>query len=173
MKNAAAKYLALLQSPNEDERHEARLALGGVEPEDNWEIAPLILAAASSNTDLVFWSVTALGRLHHRAESAVRTLGDLARSHPAFGVRQAALHALSEIDPGSSIARAAIFSAFEDESPFVRREALQSAISVPAHTAEELEQIGAMAADPDQTVSAWSEVALRNIRVRGKSDHAL
>jgi HEAT repeat protein len=165
--------LSKLQGSNTQERKSASLILGGLIPEDAWPIEPLVDALDSENDDLVFWSIIALGRLEHHAALAVEKISIIAKTHQAFGIRQVALSTLSKIAPKSIVARKAIFSAFTDDSPLVRREALQSSILVHEHTSEELSKIAAMSADRDKTVAAWSDVALRNIRIKLERKNAL
>jgi hypothetical protein len=63
-----------------------------------------------------------------------------------------------------------IFQALNDPVSFVRREALQALISVPNLSADELARIKDMERDPDGDVASWSEIALRNIRLRDRAD---
>ena len=67
---------------------------------------------------------------------------------------------------GTGACAAVVASALADESPFVRREALQAFVAVPAHTSEELAAIDARRDDPDSAVRAWFEIARRDIRSR-------
>ena len=52
------------------------------------------------------------------------------------------------------------------KGPFVRQNALRAMISIKDLTAEDLGQIESMKNDPDYDVVRWSEIALRNIRLR-------
>lgn len=165
--------LLKLQGSSAQERKHATLVLGGLTPEDACPIEPLVQVLSSENDDLVFWSIVALGRLQHQAELAVGKISVIAKTHHAFGIRQVALTALSKIAPDSAAARLAIFAAFADDNPFVRREALQSSILIPEHTSDELSKIAAMSADRDETVAAWSTVVLRNIRIKQEPKNAL
>jgi hypothetical protein len=159
-------WLQDLRSADPDKRRAATSKIGGLTPEDDCSIECFVEAMESHNDDLVFWSVLGLGCLGSRSVAAVPLIASLSRQHSAFGVRQIAISALREISPANPVARRAIFTALSDDNPFVRREALQSCIEVGAHTDEELDQIRAMATDPDKTVSEWSEVVLRNNRIR-------
>jgi HEAT repeat protein len=161
-------FLSMLEGDDAEARHQAKLVLGGLLPDSGWPVEPLVEALNSQSDDVVLWTIVALGRLETRSTPAIDLIANLARGHRALGVRQAALKALSNIEPGAVAARSAIFAALADESALVRREALQSSISVPAHTQAELTQIAEMAADSDESVSRWSEIALRNIRVRSE-----
>jgi len=72
-----------------------------------------------------------------------------------------------DIAPDEPTVKTAVFGAFADSSPFVRRQALQSAIQVVGLSDADLEIIRGLGADPDEAVASWSEIALRNIRLRG------
>jgi HEAT repeat protein len=86
-----------------------------------------------------------------------------------FGLRQAAVNMLAAIAPDDPRARAAVLQALNDSSPFVRREALQALISIEALSAADLARIKDMENDADKDVASWSEIALRNIRLRGEA----
>lgn len=118
---------------------------------------------SSKDDDVVFWCVVALEHLGERGRSAIPQLLLLLEREQLF-LRQSAVTTLAAIGATDEAARAAVFRAFADSSPFVRREALQACISIPKLSADELNRIAAMAADPDEAVASWSEIALRNIR---------
>jgi len=128
-----------------------------------------VAALASSNDDVVFWSEIALEHLGERGAAAIPTLVSLLKREQLF-LRQTAVKALAAVGPRDDRARAAVFAAFGDPSPFVRREALQASIDLPALAVEELAAIAGMATDPDEEVANWSEIALRNIRVRAQKN---
>jgi HEAT repeat protein len=153
-------------------RHASKLAIGDLTPADDVSIEAFLDALESDNETLVFWSVTALGSLGAHSLAAVQALARLCQRHHAFGVRQCSLHALSKIDPSAPEAKAAFLAALGDDNPSVRREALHACIAVPNLAASDIARIGALANDPDETVAAWSEVALRNIGLRSKHGHA-
>ena len=148
------------------------LHLGGVTPDDRVPLQPLIDAVSRGREPEVFWAVVALGRLKDPAAVAVPLLCKVAAEHPAFGVRQAALIAIAKIAPGDERVKAAVLAAFKDPSPFVRRQALQETIKLGGLTPDELAAIKACENDPDEAVADWSEIALRNIRLRGTGGSA-
>jgi HEAT repeat protein len=161
------KWLSWLQYGNHSERKEATLILGGLKPSDPVRLSPLVQALESEDDNLIFWCVIALGRLRSRARRAVpRLLPLLERS--AFGIRQAVVLTLSKIAPNDERVKGAILGALKDPSPLVRRQALQAAIVIPHLTKGELRSIRSMENDLDEAVARWSEVALRNIRLRQK-----
>ncbi|HJT33499.1 MAG TPA: HEAT repeat domain-containing protein [Pirellulales bacterium] len=124
----------------------------------------------SSNERIVFRAIYALKRLRDDAREAVPELIRLARDAQQFGVRQAAVITLTAIAPEDPRARSAVLAAFEDTSPFVRRQALQAIISAKGLSARDLARIQAMANDPDGVVADWSEIALRNISLSAGGD---
>ena len=157
-------WLSWLTGSSSRRRKEATLILGGLTPEDNVRLAPLIEALSSEIDDLVFWSATGLGCSGSRAINAVSELVRVASFHEQFGNRQAAVSALSEIAPDSAIAKAAVLRSLGDSSPIVRRQALQALIQFTELSADDLCRIEVMEHDPDEAVASWSEIALRNIR---------
>lgn len=160
------EWLSWLTSSDERKRKEVTLTLGGLIPKDRVPIAPLVEALASDNRDLVFWATIGLGCLGPHAATAVAPLSRVAHDHPEFGTRQAAVMALSRIAPSDPTAKVVVLNALDDSNPFVRREALQALIAFEDLSAEELGQIKTMEKDPDEMVARWSEIALRNIRLR-------
>lgn len=146
--------------------------LRAIEPRSRLEIpvALHIEALRDSNDDVVFRAVHALERLGDGAREAVPDLIRLAREGQQIGVRQAAVRALAAGAPEDPRAKAAVLDSLNDNSPFVRREALQSLISIKDLSAGDLVQIEAMANDPDRVVADWSEIALRNIALKAEGD---
>ena len=160
-------WIAWLTDSSEQKRKEARLILGGLRPSDRLRLAPLITALKSTDDNVVFWAVCALGRLRSRARRAVPALIDLVH-HRKSGVRQAAIHALSRLDPNDMRIKGVILQALQDTDPFVRREALQSLISLKNLTNEDIALIQAAGNDADENVARWSEIALRNINLKNR-----
>ena len=160
------EWLEWLLGPDAARRNEAKLFLGGLQPDDEIQLTPLLRGLESSNHDITFWSIVAVTGLAGRAGSAAGKLRELARGHAEFGIRQAAVAALSKVSPADDQTRMTILKALEDESRFVRREALQALISVPRLESADLLRIAAMAKDSDPNVAHWSEVCLRNIARR-------
>jgi HEAT repeat protein len=165
MKPSIQDYLDWVIGEDIELRQEAKLYLGGLTPDDDVSVHPLIDALRSSNDDLAFWAVVALNRLKGKSIDAIPSLLELCVKHEAIGVRQAVITALASIAPETPNVREAVFAAFSDESPFVRREALQAAISLVNLAEADLTAIGEMKGDPDEAVSRWSEIALRNIAI--------
>lgn len=123
-------------------------------------------ALAHPNASLVFWLVTYLGSLGPDARVAVPELIRLLERRPPFGTREAIVGALARIAPDAPEAKAAVFGAFADPDPHVRRGALQATIDLADLSPDDLARIKEMEADPDKHVASWSEVALRNIASR-------
>lgn len=169
-KGTPETWLEWLVGTDEQRSHDARLALGGLTPDDG--IAPdrFIDALSSGDDDVVFWSTVALARLESTAIAAVLPLLELASQHGAFRVRQSAIAALSRIDAARPSVKAGLLAALRDENAFVRREALQALIHVPSLGRTELRLIAEMSSDPDPNVARWSEIALRNIKADRRRD---
>jgi hypothetical protein len=125
-------------------------------------------ALAFPNEDVVFWLVTHLGSLGPKARVAVPELIRLLGQRPPFGTRESIVGALARIAPDSPEAKTAIFGAFTDPDPHVRRAALGAVIDLVHLTAADLARIKAMENDPDEDVADWSEIALRNISLHRK-----
>jgi hypothetical protein len=121
----------------------------------------------STNEKRAMLAFFGLKKLGAQAIEAVPVLSEIAAMSPEFGNRQAAIMSLASIAPGDSAVRLTILKALEDENPFVRREALQALIKVEGLTPADLATIEAMKDDPDEHVAQWSEVTLRNIRLKG------
>jgi HEAT repeat protein len=124
----------------------------------------------SDDHSVVFKAIISSLRLGERAREIVPDLVRLAAVHEKSGVRQFAITSLASIAPDNATVREVIFQALNDPVSFVRREALQALISVPNLSADELARIKDMERDPDSAVASWSEIALRNIRLRGQAD---
>ena len=159
------EWLARLTDPSPRTRKRAVPRVCELAAKDGSLLAILREALRSPNTRAVFWMVSDIGSLGPRGRVAVPELVRVLESHEAFGVRQAAVAALASVAPDDPQAKAAIFRAFADRSPHVRREALQAVISVHDLSEEDLGRIKEMEADADTDVARWSEIALRNIRL--------
>jgi HEAT repeat protein len=140
--------------------------LGVLEADAEVDLEPLLIGLRSTNETVVFWSVTALGRLPRSAGLAADDLARIVLDHPALASRQAAIVALAVLAPSAARTRTTLQAALQDSSPFVRREALQALIEVPNQAEEDLERIRVCASDPDEAVRDWSTIALRNIAAR-------
>jgi hypothetical protein len=90
------------------------------------------------------------------------------REQFAPNVRQMAVMVLPLVGPTDPGSKVAVLAAFDDPSPFVRRQALEAMISFPSHAESDLIRIKAMENDIDKSVASWSEIALRNIRLNSK-----
>jgi hypothetical protein len=158
-------WLRWLEGPDGDLRHEAKLRLGGIMPDDDVPVQPLMHAVAAAREPALFWAIVALGRLGSRASAAVSMLRETAAGHYQFGIRESALVALAKIAPDDAQSKACAVAALGDINPFVRQQALRALISFQGLTTEDLAAIKACESDPDESVSRWSEIALRNIRL--------
>jgi len=157
-------WLKWLVSGDADLSQEARMALGGIFPADGVAPDHFLASLSSSDDTIVFWSVVALAQLGPASLAAIPNLVEISARHDAFGIRQAAVDALSRIGPDHPAVKPAVLAALKDQSPFVRRDALQALIAIPGLQREDLLTIGEMAHDPDGAVSRWSEIALHSIR---------
>lgn len=128
-------------------------------------IEPMLERLRSPDRKKVFRAVVELHRLGERARVAVPELLRIATVED-FGLRQAAVNMLAAVAPDDPCAKAAVLQALNDSSPFVRREALQALISINGLSAADLARIKDMENDSDENVALWSEIALRNIRLR-------
>ena len=179
MINGDGRRVPLIGSPDEwfewltgrdDKRaHEATMILGGLEPSDPVPIPPLVQRLDASTEKAQFWAIIALGRLEINALSAAPRLREIARAHEAFGLRQAAILALKRIAPADPATKETLKLGLGDPNPFVRRETLRAFIDVPNLTPADLQLIAAAATDSNEAVAAWSEIALRNIRLQVES----
>jgi hypothetical protein len=157
--------LADIASGEKKRFKEATAVIAEIEPGTDVDPAVFVSALASSNEDVVFWSAIALEHLGERGLAAVPSLLSLLDREQLF-LRQSAVKTLAAVAAREKKAGEAIFRSFADPSPFVRREALQACIRLPDLSSDERAAIAAMAADRDETVSRWSEITLRNIRLR-------
>ncbi len=137
-------------------------------PREN-SIEPVLEGLRSSDGNKAFRAVFELHRLGERARTAVPELLLIASTTDECGLRQAAVNLLAAIAPDDPRAKAAALQALNDSNPFVRREALQALISIKGLSALDLARIKGMETDSDKDVARWSEIALRNIRLRDES----
>jgi hypothetical protein len=150
------------------------LTAGGLKPIDpnakrpELPIEPVLEGLRSPDGKKVFRAVFELHRFGERARVAVLDLLRVAISDE-FGLRQAAVNMLAAVAPDDPRAKAAALKALDDSSPYVRREALQALISIKVLSAADLARIKNMENDADKDVARWSEIALRNIRLRAKA----
>ena len=121
--------------------HEATIIFGGLEPTDPVPIFPLVRRLDSENHEIQFWAIIALGRLESSALAGAPRLREIARSHEAFGLRQAAIMALKHIAPGDPQTKDTLKITLRDPNPFVRRETLQAFIDIPNLTDADLQLI--------------------------------
>jgi HEAT repeat protein len=156
-----------IASGDKKRREEATRVISELDQDTSVDESVFVEALSATDDDVVFWSVIALEHLGERGSAAIPSLIDLLKREQLF-LRQSALKALAKVGPNDAGAKAGIFRSFEDASPFVRRDALQACIDLYHLSADELAAIAAMATDSDETVSRWSEITLRNIRVRAR-----
>lgn len=133
-------------------------------------IAQVVEELRSSESRKVFRAVIGLQRFGTLARQAVPDLLRIIGTSEEVALRQFGLNTLVAIAPDDPSVKTAVFDAFSDGCPFVRREALQAAISITNPSASDLARIKDMEDDPDDAVSRWSEIALRNIRINAKKE---
>lgn len=121
----------------------------------------------STDPERIFRAMLGLRHLGDLARQAIPELLRLAARSREVKLRQFSLCSLANIAPDDPRTKIAALDGFEDPSPFVRREALQAIVSVKDLSAGDIALIQNMAADSDDAVARWSEIALRNIRLRG------
>jgi hypothetical protein len=149
------------------------LTSGGLKPIDpNAErpevlIEPVLEGLRSSDGNAVFRAILELSRLGGRARAAIPELLRITLSDE-LKLRQAAVNMLGAVAPDDPRAKVTVLQALDDTSPFVRREALQALIAFKGLSASDLARIKDMENDADKNVARWSEIALRNIRLRGE-----
>jgi HEAT repeat protein len=131
-------------------------------------LEPVLMVLRSSDSKKVFRAVIELDRLGDRARAAIPELLRIATSDDV-GLRQAAVGALADVAPDDPRAKAAALQALNDTDPSVREDALRALISIKGLSAADLARIQEMENDPDEDVADEAEIALRNIRLRGKA----
>lgn len=153
------------------------LAEGGLRPFDpaaprpDPPIEPVLHEIRSADGRLVFRGIMALPRFGDRAREAVPDLLRIAAAADEVALRQFSVTILAMVAPDDPRVKGAVFRAFADSSPFVRREALQAAIKVKELSPADLTRIKDMERDPDRDVARWSEIALRNIGLRDRTNN--
>jgi HEAT repeat protein len=160
------EWFTWLTGRDPKKRQEATLILGGLLPDDAVAVEELAARLRDPNDEVVFWAMTGLACLESRASPALEELRRIAASHPRFGLRQGAVHALTRIAPADPLTKVALLDALRDSSPFVRRQTLQGLIEVPELSAGDLGAIQELENDPDPAVRNWVEISLHNIRLR-------
>ncbi len=164
-------WIRWLASDDPKMRKEAVRILGQLDATDRVPVTPFVQALESSSEEVVFWTTVTLGQLGDDARIAVPALCGIVKDYWQSGTRQAALWTLSKIAVDDQQAKEAVLIAFGDVNPFVRREALQAIIKFASLLPGDLEAIKRMEDDSDADVACWSEIALRNIRLRGSPPH--
>lgn len=129
-------------------------------------VEPVLERLRSSDSRKVFSAVFDLQRFGDRATQAVPDLIRFSSESDEFGLRQAAVNTLAAIAPEDHRTKAAFLQALDDVHPSVRREALQALIKIRRLSETDLARIKEMEKDSDKDVARWSEIALRNIRLR-------
>ena len=164
MRNFDAKKL-LKDIISEDRKVHLRAAddISSFDAKSSVDESVFVDALHSENEDIVFWSIIAIEHLGPRGSEAIPKLILLTQDERLF-IRQAAVKALARVGPCDPSAKKGIFQVFHDREACARREALQACIDLPDLNENELEAIAAMATDPDEAVSRWSEIVLRNIK---------
>jgi len=160
--------IADIASGDAERQRKAEEVISEIDHDTDVDASVFVSSLASKNDDVVFWSEIALEHLGDRGGAAIPCLLALLQREPLF-LRQMAVKTLAAVGPKDAEARAAVFRSFVDSSPFVRREALQACIGLPNLSADDLAAIAAMAADSDEAVASWSEIALRNIRLNAQA----
>jgi HEAT repeat protein len=158
-----AEWLSWLVSGDDAQVKQARLALGGIQPGDDVDVAPLVSALDSGHETLTFWALVALGCIGPAASSALKQIHALALHSAHIGTRQACAIALARIAPEDRAGIDTLLRQIADEHPFVRREALQALIGMKNLVEVDLAAIEAAASDPHPDVARWARIAIRDI----------
>jgi hypothetical protein len=156
--------IADIASGDAERQRQAQDVISEIDHDTEVDASVFVSSLASKNDDVVFWSEIALEHLGERGSAGIPSLLALLQREQLF-LRQYAVKTLATIGARHAEVRAAVFHAFTDSSPFVRREALQACIKFQNLSADQLAAIAAMAADSDEAVARWSEITLRNIRL--------
>jgi len=157
-------WFSWLAGTDDTKWKDATLILGGLESNDPVDIQALSVGLKSGHKDVAFWTVVGLGRLGHRAAECLPELIEIVTQHERFGLRQAAVMAITKINPEDARTKRALLRALSDESPFVRREAVHALIKVRPLSSLDLQRIRALKEDPDDAVARWAGIALVNIQ---------
>jgi HEAT repeat protein len=161
----ATQLVSDIASGDHARREEATEVIGRFECDTDVDVSVFVAALAATDEDVVFWSAVALEHLGERGSAAIPILLRLLERKQLF-LRQSAVKALAAVGPTDRRAKIGILSCFADHSPFVRREALQACIQLRDLSVDEFAAIAGMATDSDEAVARWSEIALRNLRIR-------
>jgi hypothetical protein len=129
-------------------------------------IGPIIEDLRSDDPKRIHLALIELPRLGELASEAAPELARIASTFERVATRQGALYALVSAAPDDPRSKLAAMEALKHESPYMRRQALQALISIKGLGVQDLAQIESMEQDPDENVARWSEIALRNIRLR-------
>jgi HEAT repeat protein len=162
----ARQILDDLASGNEARRRDATDAIVRLHPDSELDDFAFAAALDSPDDNVVYWAGVALRRLGPRSAAAIPSLLALLRREQLH-LRQTAVKALASVGPEDPDARAAVFAALGDDSAFIRREALQSCLTLPVLTADDYAAIAGMATDSDPEVR---DLALRGISPQRKYD---
>lgn len=167
MRLDAALIISDLVSSDQGRRERARQIIGNLECNTPVDVSVFVAALEEPNHEVVFWSIIALQHLGERGSEAIPMLLRLIR-HDQLFLRQCAVNALGRVGPADKRAKEGVLSCLADPSPFMRREALQACIQLRALSTDDLAAIAGMAADSSEEVARWSEIALRNLRIRAQ-----
>jgi len=165
LRGTPESWIAALTGPSERAWKHATLTMGGLQPEHEVDPAPFIRALDSDNDEVVFWSVTALGRLRRRAQSAVPRLIEAA-THSLIAVREAVIVALVRIAPADVPAKRAIFARFRDRSPIVRSEALRAVTDLRGLEPADFRKVRGRLRDRNADVRDDARTTIDNIKRR-------
>jgi hypothetical protein len=165
LRGTPESWIAALTGPNERAWKHATLTMGGLEPEHAVDPAPFARALDSASEEVVFWSVTALARLRHRARPAVPRLIAIA-GHRALAVRQAVIAALVRIAPADPAVKRAVFTRLRDRSPFVRSDALRAVVDLRGLTRADLGKVRRRLRDRNADVRDDAHATIDNIKRR-------
>lgn len=160
MRLSIGHWLTRLNDSDRRIREEARLRLGGLGPADADSIPELLGGLQSTDSDVRFWSIVGLGAVGRSARAATLQLVDALRDGVPRN-RQAAAAALGKIRPVSRDAVAALSHVLATaDSPFLRREALQTLGQIGAHLELTIPSIVESMRHEDELTREWTETAL-------------
>ena len=161
MAKSAREWLDQLRSPDREERHRAKLKLGGLTPKDSHLLDGLADALSSQDQDRVFWSLAGIACLAKSARGAAPRVAQLL-DHPIFGIRQAAVYAISRIGTFDRQLALRISKVLrDDENPFVRSEAACALRSLPGGEAGVRTALVGALSDPEAAVRLDAATTLK------------